>query len=48
MVSVLSALSVPGTYVFKARYYEGKAMVSENEVTVQVAPDIRRDQLLIQ
>ena len=30
--------SVPGTYVFKARYYEGKAMVSENEVTVQVAP----------
>ena len=28
--------SVPGTYVFKARYYEGKAMVSENEVTVQV------------
>ena len=30
--------SVPGTYVFKARYYEGKAMVSENEVTVQVTP----------
>ena len=30
--------SVPGTYVFKARYYEGKAMFSENEVTVQVAP----------
>ena len=27
--------SVPGTYVFKARYYEGKSIVSENEVTVQ-------------
>ena len=26
------------TYVFKTRYYEGKAMVGENEVTVQVAP----------
>ncbi|MCS2583109.1 hypothetical protein NXY00_07035 [Bacteroides sp. BFG-551] len=27
--------SVPGTYVFKARYYEGKSIVSENEVTIQ-------------
>ena len=27
--------SVPGTYVFKARYYEGKSIVSENEVSVQ-------------
>lgn len=27
--------SVSGTYVFKARYYEGESMVSENKVTIQ-------------
>lgn len=33
-VHVFSA-SLPGTYVFKARYYDGKEILSENEVTIQ-------------
>lgn len=30
--------SVAGTYVFKASYYEGKTMISENTVTIQAKP----------
>ena len=39
--------SVPGTYVFKARYYEGKAMVSENEVTVRSCSRIGEEPAII-